>query len=1032
MGRVRSFTITIAIVTCLAVSAFYQLRPASAQIKREALRPGLIATHRDNAEPKPVEIVQLEPAVTLALKANESPHPQLAAGGGVYRWEGYINVLRAADYQFSAHLRGKLRLRIADKNVFVAEVLDQRMSEQKSAPVRLEAGVHALSAEFVRLPGEARLLLFWQAPHFYAEPLPHSVLRHLPEKAPAALKANRQSERGRFLVEELGCASCHRPGENDKLAAGLHTRQAPDLSTIGQRVSIDWLHHWLSTPALAHPGRLMPQMFGADEAGRTESYAVASYLAKLGGPIKVIPKPPAPKEAKSIERGRKLFTSVGCIVCHNDKGKEAKGTQEQTALYPASLPAPALDCLAGKTTPDKLAAFLANPLATHPGGRMPNMLLDAKESLDLANYLIFGTAQKPVLAPPKEPAPAQRLAAFKRVDPRPAEMAAFQRLNATEQWLDLGKRLAIDRGCNNCHTIAPGGQPFANVYAAATFDDIKDAKKHAAGCLTEAPKDSAPRFSWSPSDRQAVQAFLREGTNGTGSPSAAHAARVTLQRFNCLACHARDGEGGLSEGMIQELRKFEKVENAEALTPPPLTEVGRKLRMPWLSQVLTEAGRARPWMSLRMPQFGTAHVGKLPEALAALDGTEPDSTIHAVKLTPQKIETGRHLVGKGAFACIACHDIAGIPNHGTRGPDLALMSQRVRYDWYRRWLESAQRMQPGTKMPTVFPDGKSTVENVHNGNADLQADAMWAYLAQGPTLQLPEGMEPPKGLIVQVGGRPELVRTFLQDAGTKAVAVGYPGGISTAFDATTCRLAFAWTGNFLDVTPVWGNRGGAPAKVLGLRFWTAPAGFPWALNRSSEPPDFSSRAKDPAFGGPVPDGKVHNGPQRVFFDGYTLDKGGMPTFRYHLENDDGTTVSVSERPEPLRNLTAVGLARHFEIAVPAQRSLWFFAGETAKAPRRFSKYGHMVPWAFGAKHQQLSATGLLVALSQTGERVHVLAASGVPATTVWHFEEHGAGWRVYLTIPPAAARQRVQFRVDFWTVLRDEANLVQELVKGQR
>ena len=33
-------------------------------------------------------------------------------------------------------------------------------------------------------------------------------------------------------------------------------------------------------------------------------------------------------------------------------------------------------------------------------------------------------------------------------------------------------------------------------------------------------------------------------------------------------------------------------------------------------QVLTGAGRARPWMGLRMPQFGADHVGKLPEALA--------------------------------------------------------------------------------------------------------------------------------------------------------------------------------------------------------------------------------------------------------------------------------------------------------------------------------------------------------------------------------------------------------------------------------
>src|SRR5205085_1280788 len=106
-----------------------------------------------------------------------------------------------------------------------------------------------------------------------------------------------------------------------------------------------------------------------------------------------------------------------------------------------------------------------------------------------------------------------------------------------------------------------------------------------------------------------------------------------------------------------------------------------------------------PWMSLRMPQFGEAQVGQLPEALAALEGTDADESIHKVALDPKKIEAGRQLVGKTAFGCISCHDIAGNVTGGTRGPDLALMNQRVRYDWYVRWLEQSQRMQPGTRMP---------------------------------------------------------------------------------------------------------------------------------------------------------------------------------------------------------------------------------------------------------------------------------------------------------------------------------------------
>src|SRR5262249_58985346 len=105
---------------------------------------------------------------------------------------------------------------------------------------------------------------------------------------------------------------------------------------------------------------------------------------------------------------------------------------------------------------------------------------------------------------------------------------------------------------------------------------------------------------------------------------------------------------------------------------------------------------------------------------------------------------GGALSGREAFGCISCHDIAGIPNTGTRGPDLALMTQRVRYDWYRRWLEQPQRMQPGTRMPTVFNEGKSLVSQVLGGNPHAQAEAMWAYLSLGPGLPLPAGLGPPR------------------------------------------------------------------------------------------------------------------------------------------------------------------------------------------------------------------------------------------------------------------------------------------------
>src|SRR5262249_51218953 len=154
------------------------------------------------------------------------------------------------------------------------------------------------------------------------------------------------------------------------------------------------------------------------------------------------------------------------------------------------------------------------------------------------------------------------------------------------------------RGCNNCHTIAPDGKPFANTFAGAGFDDIKKPAAHDSGCLATGPEKQgkAPRFTWTGPERKAVRAFLADGTRGAGSPAPACAARVALRRFNCLACHSRDGEGGLSPQLIGELRNREKAESDEAVVPPPLTGAGHRLRTPWLTEVLTKAGRARPWM----------------------------------------------------------------------------------------------------------------------------------------------------------------------------------------------------------------------------------------------------------------------------------------------------------------------------------------------------------------------------------------------------------------------------------------------------
>jgi hypothetical protein len=217
----------------------------AAEVGPEELRRGLVTTYRDGATPA-AEVMRLETSVGLTLKAGESPHPRLSANGGVYRWRGYVLVLRAGDYRFRAVLRGNLRLSLDGKEVFAAESRDATATKE-SGEVPLKEGVLKFEAEFMRLSGDARLELWWSSPFFRTEPIPFDLLGHLPKELPKRL-ADDHDRRGRLRggarLPHLPCA-CRR-GRVPPLR-----RSAPRLPTSpasASRVHAGWLLSWLEDP----------------------------------------------------------------------------------------------------------------------------------------------------------------------------------------------------------------------------------------------------------------------------------------------------------------------------------------------------------------------------------------------------------------------------------------------------------------------------------------------------------------------------------------------------------------------------------------------------------------------------------------------------------------------------------------------------------------------------------------------------------------------------------------------------------------
>ena len=1041
----RPYAVFASIAVLVATAAAGAVEPSD-------LKPGLMTWYFD--APNGAQAMRLEPTVALTLAKGETPHPRLSKGD-IVRWDGHVNVVRPGRYHFDAVVHGgQLDLKINGQTVLTAVGNSTGPATVRAPEVMLDGGVLPFTATFLRGPqrAAARVELLWQGPGFIQEPFNSRYLGHLVSQRPREFDTEVRQEHGRFLFEELGCARCHKPAASDKMAKTLVDRTGPNLTDIAKRAYPGWVNAWLADPARLRPHTTMPKLFSDDERGRAERYAITKYLVSLSGRTLEPYHPPLnlPGDVRqSTERGRVLYTVTGCAACHQENVPKPKGDEEdreplkpEDYLYSLGTAGPAakypLGALGSKTRSEVLATYLQDPLKTNPTGRMPHMVLNSQEARDIARHLCRVTDESISSEMPAEPKtkPLDLGRAVYRDLFGAAyrdKLAAFRRLSAEQQWVNLGEKLVGIKGCANCHAIEPNGKRLGENESFAGLDEIRAAGP--SGCISVDP-DSAYVASYrlDAAQRDALATFLKSGLTGAGSPARTYTARVALRRFNCLNCHTRDGEGGIANELANQMRLLEKAENADDVRPPLLTGVGHKVRTSWLKSVLTDHGRARPWMQLRMPQYGEANIGFLPEALAHLEGTAVDDTIRKLPLNTEKIALGRQIIGKSGLGCISCHDIGGVANTGTRGPDLATINQRVRYEWYDRWMHQPLRMAPGTRMPQAFVDGKSTLTTVLDGDPKGQAEAMWTYLSLGPGLPLPEGLEPPKGLIIAVKDRSEVLRTFMPDAGSKAIAVGYPGGVNVAFSADQCRLAYAWAGNFLDASPVWNNRGGAPAKLLGPRFWTAPPSHPWGLTTNPRiPPDFVSRANNPAFGTPLPHepAQVYEGPMAVHFDGYSLDKSGRPTFRYSLdEGGRGAVLRVAETPLPVKASAATGVSRRFDLEVPGGYQTWLLAGMTAKDVRvvHVRDGGQITPLRDAAV-SEIGAEGLRVIMPGEGDRVTVLEAVGAPEKTVWRFIRQNGGWQVLLRLPESRETWKCRFELVLWALPKDDPALLKGLTK---
>jgi mono/diheme cytochrome c family protein len=663
--------------------------------------------------------------------------------------------------------------------------------------------------------------------------------------APDAVAAGQ----GKVLFHSRGCAACHSP--RDDQGVELSPKNSVPLGALDRKYSFKSLTHFLQQPHVSRPSLRMPDMqLAPREIERISHFLLQNtrvpgplaYTLYRGEVYEGLESENVTAERAGLVKDFAL-ASLGKIQQHTAITYKGWLNLAHKGSYTFFL----------EMNGGSLLVDGQTLIRQDPSDRRGVKVMEATAELAAGwrkielDYIHTGREARlsfEMAGPqfPRGPIPSERLSISNETTP------AFEAPQLDARLASRGREYFETLGCANCHDDLK--VPAKPGIALAKLDSTR-------GCLSDAD-GSWPRFDLTEEQRQWITRALPHAER----PQLDDQQRInkTLVTLNCTACHERKGLGGISPersgiftGTLQAL-------GDQGRLPPPLTQIGAKLKPEWISEVLLSGQRERRYLDASMPQFGAANVGHLVDLFGKVDELET-LDIPPIANMKESRDAGYQMIGTEGFGCIACHEFNGQKSGEMGALDLSRLSGRLKKNWFHLFMRQPSRFHPTVIMPSYWPGGQSTRPNVLAGDTGQQIEALWTYLSDGARAKRPIGLSRGSNEL-RVGDVAEICRGR-GPAGFRGVGVGYPERIHLAFDSEEMALRQLWKGEFANVD--FGS-----FKPRGTEMISLPPGIPFHRLASLED-QWPYKGKT---------NYLFPRDMGYRFRGYHLDEMRRPTFRY--------------------------------------------------------------------------------------------------------------------------------------------------------